>query len=803
MTTTMRMCCRFCIPALFALLLSLAAVEVLNAQTGGTGSESDFAIESIELDDADYRIVFYLRALKNGAGVQLTKDDFKVFETGFGGAHANLQVVGIQHEIKERVAATALADTLNILFLTGVGSSATPEVSGQRNALIQKAVETLGAGAQFTNYYLATYGDDAPVPAPLDISDIPAALSGLDGRPDQYAQLYRGIVQATRFMRERSGKWVLFVFTDGQNRENPAWGDIYWPYELSDLNYFLKNLSHNTYVAPIGIGSTPDTAFLRFLSAASYNPNDTCAVNALPPGLRERVVRRMDILYNNIVRCRPSADPVFRYKEPRRYAVYWHWARQVGLPDSVTYVFQDPLATQSNPHELGEVFEPLDWLSRWGGGVVGVLFALFAMQITMPWISKRNFRKKFVKPYRSEAGRIQRDPVTGDVFQEGQLVVVQCARQTTSLESWEYVGNKCPNYPKCLDNVNPCDGAGAPLGNEKFFSSKGSFRRLNWLWFGMVGGLIGWSAFALLRVLASEWYNGLLLSFWGSNFGVGNHTDADIKTLTDETLLGATFGAGLCFMLSWAEERGQPRKISWLRIILRTVFGGVASLFVFMLGFFLQYKGWIENLFFSGLVTWLLFGLVVGAVLTMRSAITLKRGILGGLAAAVAGYAVYALGNAFPDDPATVKLISFILLGGLLGLLLVTVVSRADDFELEYVSPEQFRQINPISKWLKNGIEIFIGRESGNYVYVKWDDEAVQPYHARLFYDKGTVYIEPLAETLLNGKMLPLRANTALRHGDLLQLGRQSNTRMRYREKRRSGNFTLPPANGGGGFRIN
>jgi len=782
--------------ASLALLLALYPLATVFAQ-------SVFAIESIQLHDKDYRVDLYVNAQKDGIGVQLTKDALPVCETNFSGVYERLRIDIIRHEIKERASGTVRADTLNILFLVAAGSSVTPAVAAQRNALIEEAIGKIGTGAKFTNYFLSTYGDEVSTPKPFGIADVKSVLAELDSRTDPYTELYQGIVEAARFMRDRRGKWVLFLFTDGTNTGNPARDDVYWPYEVSDVQYFLKNLSNSTYIAPIGVGPSPDTAFLRLLVSASYNPNDTCAVGALPHRISERIVRKMDILYNNIVRCYPPSDPIYRYKEPRKYSVHWLNGPKE-LPDSVFVRFESPKATAATPHKLGNVFEPLDWLQRWGIGLVGVLFALFAMQTTVPWLSKRNFQKNFVKPYRSEAGRIQRDPVTGDVFQEGQLVVVQCPRQTTALESWEYVGNKCPNYPKCLDNVNPCDGAGAPLGNEKFFSSKGSFRRLNWLWFGMVGGLIGWSAFALLKVLASGWYNRLLIQFWSSNFGTGTHTEADIQTLTDETLLGATFGAGLCFMLAWAEERSQPRKISWPRIILRTVFGTIASLFVFLLGFFLHYKGWIENLFVSGLVTWLLFGLVVGAVLTMRSAITLKRGVLGGLGAAVVGYAVYALSSAFPEDPATVKLISFILLGGLLGLLLVTVVSRADDFELEYVSPEQFRQVNPISKWLKNGIEIFIGREAGNYVYVKWEDEAVQPYHARLFYDKGTVFIEPLAETLLNGKLLPLRTNTALQNGDLLQLGRQSNTRMRYREKRRADGGGAPPsANGGGGFRIN
>ena len=808
MTTFFRQRLLHFLPVVFTLLLTLGATTGAFAQNNTGSSESDFRIDSVGLNDAEYRIELYVRAIRDGKSERLEKEGVRVRESMFNGTVKFLKVDNIVHRTEERSAVLSIPDTLNILFLTGVGADILPDVAQQRRALIQNSIDAIGTGANSTNYYIASYGDNAPLPKSLDYSQVDATLTELENRQDQYAELYYSIVEATRFMRERKGKWVLFILTDGKNRENPAQYGTFWPYELSDVQYFLSQLSLNTFVVPIGIGSNPDTAFLRLMVRATGNPSDTCAVNSLPPGLRDQIARKVDIRYNNIIRCYPSDDPVFRYREPRTYTV--HWIGGPSITDSTSIRFDDPKSTQSKPHTLGKIFTGASWLERWAFGLIGVLLALGVMAYTVPWLEKQNFKKNYVKPYQPVPGRIQRDPITGEPFAEGEFVVTKCSRQTTSLQSWEYVGHKCPNYPKCLDNVNPCDGAGAPSGQEKFFSGKGINRRLNWLWFGMVGGLIGWSLFALLNLVGYKWYNSFLLQFWGERFGSGERygsaLDAHIQTLTDETLLGAAFGAGLCFMLSWAEERSQPRKISWLRIILRTLFGLLASSLVFLFGFFLHYKGWVSSLFVSGLITWLLFGLVVGIVLSMRSAIPLRRGALGGLGAALVGYAVYAIGNAFSDyDFASVKLISFVILGGLLGLLLVTVVSRADDFELEYVSPEQFRQVNPISKWLKNGVDIFIGRESGNYVYVKWDDEAVQPYHARLFYDKGTVFIEPLAETLLNGKLLPIKANTPLQNGDLLQLGRESNTRMRYREKRRAdgGAGTPRPSANGGGFRIN
>jgi predicted component of type VI protein secretion system len=145
---------------------------------------------------------------------------------------------------------------------------------------------------------------------------------------------------------------------------------------------------------------------------------------------------------------------------------------------------------------------------------------------------------------------------------------------------------------------------------------------------------------------------------------------------------------------------------------------------------------------------------------------------------------IYLLIPLLVQDYVLAKLISLILLGALLGSILVTVISAMEDFEMEYISPEKFQSVVPISKWLKSGTEVTIGTDSSNYVYVKWDDGAAQPQHAKLLYENGAVFIVPFADTLVRGQPIPLNRKTALQNGDVIQLGRDSITRMRYKEKR-------------------
>lgn len=757
--------------------LGMVAIHTLIAQTA---SDSEFKIVNLKLNNERRQLEVHVKAVKNGVSVALKRDEPRFNET-VGSKSQWLEVDTIVHKIVQQESAKKTGDALNILFLVQAVSAVGPESAAKRQELIQRIVQDLNSGENSSNFFISSYGDLVSKPVATGPGLIESIVTEYNGRSDSYAELYRGLVEATRFTRERKGKWVIFVFTDGLNKENTTEYSSEAPYNKSDALFFLSKLNLGAFLIPIGIGDNRDDAFLQEMIQATGNPSDTFAINSIPRGLRDQVAKRVDIAYNNIIYLFPPPNPIFM-GEKRVYASKWLGGPSNHSESSYTLINE---GTQLNPIILGDARTGQSWLLDWFLGFLAVGGVLGILAVAVPYLDRENFRKKFVKRYRKEAGIVKSDPLTGEPFSEGEWVVVKCPRQMTSLETWNYVGHKCPNYSKCLEFAPPCNGAGAPSDTDSFFKGKGVFRRLNWVWFGMVGGFIAWTIYAIFKYFGMEWYNELLYQFSGRTFGDGLQSDRYISALADDTLLGAAFGAGICFTLSWAEERGQPRKMSWLRVFMRTFIGLIISLLVFLLGFYLQYKGYVSDLNVSGLLTWLMFGFAIGAVLSVESSVGLWRGLMGGMIAAVLAYGFYILIGAFGStDFALAKLFSFILLGAVLGLTLVTVITRLEDFELEYLSPEMFRQVNPISKWLKNGTDVFIGREQGNYVYVKWEDAAVEPFHARLFYDRGVVYLEPLAETLLNGKTLALRSNNPLRNGDVIQLGRESITRMRYREKR-------------------
>jgi hypothetical protein len=179
-------------------------------------------------------------------------------------------------------------------------------------------------------------------------------------------------------------------------------------------------------------------------------------------------------------------------------------------------------------------------------------------------------------------------------------------------------------------------------------------------------------------------------------------------------------------------------------------------------------------------ISWLAFGLGLGTVLSLRSSIDVRRGVVGGVLAGLVGFVVYVLFEQWLSADLVGKVISLLATGALLGLVLDTVVKLAEHYEIEYIAPSNYRRRVPLSKWLKNEWSIMIGSQPGSQVYVKWPDEEVLPEHAQIRLEGGRVYLVPQGETLINGQIINGEKRTQLEDGDLIQLGRRGLTQMRF-----------------------
>ena len=456
-----------------------------------------------------------------------------------------------------------------------------------------------------------------------------------------------------------------------------------------------------------------------------------------------------------------------------RFVVAWRGeevGKDVTFPATVDFEFE--LFRRNNDNWLNLIF----------GGVTLILLLLILLGQLFPLIRGVEFRIKYVKSYKKikVPGRTQFDPITGMPFEDDDLVVVKCS-QVISLDSWKYNNNRCHRYPDCLYGANPCTVGKNPDYNEYFFDQKGTFRLLNWVWFGALGGFSAWLIWAGFRILFS-------------NISSANIYPDNKEILIMKLILGFSLGLGVTFWLSYVEEAGQSRKLSLGRITLRSLLGGLAGALIFGLGY-LMLDGLVGSTVgemgpFADFVPYLLLGLTIGLILSLYSSIKIRRGLVGGIIAGILFYIIYfastfALGQftQINFDSEWGRMIGYIVAGGALGAMIVSSVFRKGDYELEVLYPAKFRRTMPISKWLKSGLNIYIGTEGSCHVFVKWPDPLVQPQHAELSSNQEEVFLTPLAETLINGRLIPVNKKISLRDGDIINLGKGGATQFQFVEK--------------------
>lgn len=655
---------------------------------------------------------------------------------------------------------------------------------------------TLPPGSKF---YLTAFHDDIFENVEVNKRNIEANLEQYYVPPPRQGKgtdLYRATIKKTQQLKNFKGKKIILLLTDGENdlsmnqhykksgETPPTPDDVFRVIAEEDA---VSNMAFY----PIGLGSSADTTFLKQIPGLTKNTKDRYIYSESPDDLISiflTVLSQYSVTYE--VKLIPSREVEVFKGESREMRLVW---QAKGLPSAMVDFYDYAGGSFIEPVNLGiskSTYTTTFWLIYMliGAGIVGGLLA--SLMYMVPYLKKREFKNKFVVPYVPEKNKIRRDPITQDAFEEGDDVVVKC-KQMTSLGTWEALGH-CPNYPNCMEFSDPCNGSGGEDIQGNFFSQQGVFRVLNWLWFGATGGFAAWVLYAIVQMVGADglynWASGYfnsesmqakLLELRGGESFLKN-----IPEMVDQTLIGLFIGVCLITAIAVVEERGHSRKFSFWRVFIRGTVGVFVSFAVFFSGYIFQYLV-LPQPFFAGIIIWAVFGIAFGAILSLNSTVELKKGIIGGVVSSLASYLIYYGISAITPDDVLAKLLSFIALGGVLGALIVTVLSNLEDFELIYLSPAEYTGMKkPISKWLKKGMEIYIGRSSKCYVFVKWEDEYVDDRHAKLVYQGGSVHIIPLFETMVNGVIVPENQKTALVGDDIIQLGRYSISRMQYKEKR-------------------
>ena len=764
----------------FLLLLSISAFC----------TKDSLDITRISIDPKSNLLDIYISA-PPGPNVKVNANTigFREIVPNKDGNECRLDILGFDKVIPEGMK----NEVVTILFLLDYsGSMKIDDRLGKSKETIRDVIQqiNLPAGSKFQ---LSAFHDDIFTTVDISKSNIVKELAKYPmpegGGKD--TDLFRAIMNKLDELAVRKGKKILVLLSDGKNdnvrnrwyEENnqtrPLAEEVYKKIRSVDLTNEVMILTY-------GIGDGIDRDFLKELPSLTEAKEDLHYFIEDPRSITNLLVEQLSDYTNDYkFKVKPTCN---EYRgEIREMWVEWKRGPGNNMYDKREYKY----GASIEPVYVGVLQKDrLNWFVLLITGLGIVFGLLFLLIYLLPKLKRREFVRKFVEKYTPESNKIKRDPITQDIFQEGDRVVVKC-RQMTSIETWDALGY-CPNFPSCMEFQDACDGKGGEEVVSSFFSQRGSNKIYNWLWYGALGGLLGWIFYSgLFRLTELEGINNWVRSFFSEKdldpTAVFNNITSfaqNTSAFVEQTFQGGLLGTALIAALTVAEELGSTRKPSPVRIGIRVLIAILFSFLVFCGGFFLQYYVLQGNVFFSGLINWAVYGIVLGIILSINSTIEWKKGILGGLLSTIIAYLVYfAILELVPNDELA-KLLSFILLGGILGAVIVKVIASLENFELIYLAPQEYNgMVKPISKWLKNGMEVFIGRSAKCYVFIKWNDEAVEDKHAMLTYENSRVHIIALYETLVNGVIIPENQKIPLENDDIIQLGRHSNSKMQYKER--------------------
>lgn len=741
-----------------------------------TALEAQFRINQVKLDEQAGVLEIYLNGLKGGKPfIPQDKDAFII---------NNDEAVNSLAEILEvEDVANKQKAPLSVLFLL--------DISGSMNSQeVQRRGEKSKLAYAKEAIYKMLKEQNLPVNAtffaPFDSRVFPKQSLTLDNyeevvgsieRSEEKSQyntdLYFALNESIDDLKPRKGSKVIILLTDGRNdvQANPRYQqtDIL-PLESADILNKVSRLDSSFQIYSIGLGYDADREFLKQLSEATQSLRDGFSFAETPEKIEaayEAIVSGTN--YNFVIRTKPFFQSYAG--EIHHLSVELNYLDE-SYRDEIDYSFGTFAHKIVLPERSLASAQDDNTLLTLLIGLALLLSVLLVFWFGVPAIDKLLFKQRYVKPYREvktfhRGGEVRKmNPVTLMPFEDDDQVVTRCAEQLMPYDAWVQNGGRC--Y-MCGKSHQACD---VQTRNHNFFVQQSGNRALNWLWFGAVGSFIGWGLFALLYSWDPSFYQDFFASLFG---GVA----ANVKTAS---FIGLGLGFGISLMLAWVEELGQSRKISIGRIALRSVLGALASWLVFfVVGFIYIYTQQVKWL--GDLIAWLLFGTALAWGMSIRSSIEQSKALKGGVLAAAVGFLVYSLLIWMVRDmPELGKLLSFMAYGSVLGAMIIAIVSKLEDFELQYVQPSHWSgQKNAISKWLKAGLEIYIGTADVCHVFVKWNDPVVQAKHAKLSLEKERVYLEPLAQTLINGREVTQK--TQLKDGDRIKLGFDSRSVFRFSEK--------------------
>lgn len=543
----------------------------------------------------------------------------------------------------------------------------------------------------------------------------------------------------------------LIVLTDGKNDIHNATKYLdknIKPVSLEELEKRIMAYNGKIKIYALGYGENSgdfDEEALKRICIASQNPNGYYL--AQPDKILElfktTLVEELAVDYEALF-----ANPKFKtYYGQKRDLVLKITDKESGITASGGVVYS--LGSPNNPIVSGEKTETGRTLLN--GLLVGVIFlvvVLIIIQLIWPLLKNVFFNIRYVKKYKAAPNEIKKTcPYCLEEIIPGQDKIVVKCHHVVHKQCWETAGYMCPEY-----------GQNCNTGKQDYFDISDPFSKrnkahyLNWVLFGLIGGLLTWILYTLIKDsgLFTGLSTGLINTFVS---GMNDETAYFIDKISPLFIIGILMGFFLTLFFAYAEEY---RRISFAifgLFVLRAVIGAIVGFLTFFVGIIilLLFKDPYTNIWIDW-IPWLLFGALIGVSLSVKTTIALKHGLLGGIISIIFSFIV--LYGMTPNLGALASVICFMLYGAGLGASIATVRSSSEHYFVKILNGTKQGSMIAVHKWMNasGGLnEVYLGKSNVCEIQINWEKGfEIAEKHAKLFINKTRKI--PVIVSLVKGK---------------------------------------------------
>jgi hypothetical protein len=393
---------------------------------------------------------------------------------------------------------------------------------------------------------------------------------------------------------------------------------------------------------------------------------------------------------------------------------------------------------------------PLYKILLWGliVGIITGLLIMIVVQLIIPLIKNKVFKLKYVKKYKPAGNELHKEcQYCGDPLNPSEKVVIKCNHIVHHV-CWKDFDHMCPEYGQ---NCN--DGKEDYFDISDPFSKKNKIYYLSWVLYGLIGGFMSWIIYELLN----DWdviyrFTGNFIRFIKPGITLENLHIFE-KSIAMFLLAGLLMGFFFILFFSHVEEYRHKNLFTYGKILIRGLLGGIFGFISFLTGsVFLIFINMPKYEFLFDWIPWILFGVCIGFIMSIKTTIFWKHGVIGGIISIIFCFImIYAFAGGSEENAI---LVGFMIYGAGFGISIATVRSQSEHFFLKILQGKKNQDIIPIHKWMSYSgghNEVYIGRGFACEIQMNWEqnNEEIAQKHAKMYINSRSM---PVFVSLVKGK---------------------------------------------------